>query len=314
MENIKVMFMGTPDFALPCLEMLCTADGVSVISVVTQPDKPKGRGYKLVPPPVKVFAEERGMEVVQPSSVKTKEFSDYVKGKNPDLIVVIAYGKIIPKEILNYPKYGCINVHASLLPKYRGAAPVQWCVINGEKETGVTTMMMDEGLDTGDMLVKRTVGIDGSDTAGTLFKKLERASCEALSETIDRIKTGTLERTPQDNSAFTYAPMINSETAMVDFYKTSNEVKCLIMGLNPSPGAKISIGGKIVKFYEAETADKFTGEPGEVIECEKRLVIACGDKKAVEIMKIQPQGKKVMGIADFLRGNNIFVKGMIIAK
>lgn len=311
MDKIRVLFMGTPDFAVGCLEMLLNRDDIEILGVVTQPDRQSGRGYKLLPPPVKVTAEEKGIEVFQPLTVKDEAFENYIKEKNPDLIIVIAYGRIIPKFVLEYPKFGCINVHGSILPKYRGAAPIQWAVLNGEKETGVTTMMMDEGLDTGDMLVVKRIPIGEYDTSGTMFEKLAELSKEALSETIELIKEGRLERIPQNHSEMTYAPMISKEMSYIEFNKTANEVCCHIKGMNTMPGAKIIIDGKIVKILMARPVEGEVKKAGTVIECKDRLIISCLDKN-IEVLKIQPEGKKQMEIEEFLKGNSIFKENMEI--
>lgn len=311
MDTIKVLYMGTPDFAVGCLEMLTQRDDVEIVGVVTQPDRQSGRGYKLLPPPVKTVALEKGLEVFQPLTVKDEAFENYIKEKNPDLIVVIAYGRIIPKFVLEYPKYGCINVHGSILPKYRGAAPIQWAVLNGEKETGVTTMMMDEGLDTGDMLVVKKLPIGEFDTAGTMFDKLAEISKDALSETIELIKSGKLEGVPQNHDEMTYAPMISKEMSYIDFNKNAFEVCCHIKGMNPMPGAKITVDGKIVKILMAKVSDKATKKAGTVEECKSRLLISCTDK-CIEVLKIQPEGKKAMDIEEFLKGNSIFKENMEI--
>ena len=311
MDKIRVLFMGTPDFAVGCLDMLLSREDIEIVGVVTQPDRQSGRGYKLLPPAVKVYALEKELEVFQPLTVKDEAFESFIKEKNPDLIIVIAYGRIIPKFVLEYPKYGCINVHGSILPKYRGAAPIQWAVLNGEEETGVTTMMMDEGLDTGDMLVVKKLPIGEFDTSGTMFEKLAEISKDALSETIDLIKSGKLVRVPQNHSEMTYAPMISKEMSYIDFNKTANEVCCHIKGMNPMPGAKITVNGKIVKILMAKVVEKESEKAGVVVECKDRLVISCKDKN-IEVLKIQPEGKKQMDIEDFLKGNNIFKENMEI--
>ena len=311
MDKIRVLFMGTPDFAVGCLDMLLSREDIEIVGVVTQPDRQSGRGYKLLPPAVKVYALEKELEVFQPLTVKDEAFESFIKEKNPDLIIVIAYGRIIPQFVLEYPKYGCINVHGSILPKYRGAAPIQWAVLNGEEETGVTTMMMDEGLDTGDMLVVKKLPIGEFDTSGTMFEKLAEISKDALSETIDLIKSGKLVRVPQNHSEMTYAPMISKEMSYIDFNKTAKEVCCHIKGMNPMPGAKITVNGKIVKILMAKVVEKESEKAGVVVECKDRLVISCKDKN-IEVLKIQPEGKKQMDIEDFLKGNNIFKENMEI--
>ena len=310
--KINVLFMGTPDIAEYCLDSLMKNENVSVKAVVTQADKPRGRGHKLMPPPVKEYALNNGIDVYQPETLKDGAFLDTLNKINPDLIVVVAYGKILPQYILSYPKYGCVNVHASLLPKYRGAAPIQWAVLNGERETGVTTMMMDEGLDTGDMLDVVKIALDSDETSGTLFEKMKVTGAEALNITVNKIASGTLERTPQDHSNMTYAPMITNEFCYIDFSIGSDESSRLIKGLNPHPGAKTTLEGKILKLYMAkplsETSDK---KPGTVIADKKTIKVVCGDSHLIDVTLLQPEGKKKMDAVSFLLGYNInnFVLG-----
>jgi len=299
---IKTLFMGTPDFAVPCLEMLNSRDDIDIVGVVYHPDRQKGRGYKMLPPPVKEFALDAGLKVFQPESVKNEEFHALLKELNPELIIVIAYGRILPGFVLDFPKYGCINVHASLLPKYRGAAPIQWCVINGEKKTGVTTMMMDEGLDTGDMLVVKETDILPDDTSGSMFEKLSSLGVEALSETINRINSGTLERVPQNHNEMTYAPVISKEMSYIDFNMKADEICNLIRGLNPSPGAKSYLEGKILKIIMAEVADNNSLNPGQISVKNDMLIVGCGENTSIRLLIVQPEGKKAMATCDFLKG------------
>ncbi len=299
---IKTLFMGTPDFAVPCLEMLTKREDIEIVGVISQPDRQKGRGYKLLPPPVKEFALENGLEVFQPDSVKTEEFHNLLEALDPQLIIVIAYGRILPDFVLNYPKYGCINVHASLLPKYRGAAPIQWSIINGEKKTGVTTMLMDEGLDTGDMLVVKELEISGADTSGTMFEKLSALGSEALSETIEKLKDNTLERIPQNHNEMTYAPMISKEMSYIDFSMEAGKISCLIRGLNPSPGAKAYLDGKIIKILSADVCCTSNLKIGEIDTQNGIFKVGCGNNTSLELKLIQPEGKKPMAAEEFLKG------------
>ncbi|MBQ2897572.1 MAG: methionyl-tRNA formyltransferase [Clostridia bacterium] len=299
---MRTLFMGTPDFAVPCLEMLTKRNDIEIIGVVSQPDRQKGRGYKLMPPPVKEFAINAGIDVYQPDSVKTEEFSALLKELNPELIVVIAYGRILPDFVLDFPKYGCINVHASLLPKYRGAAPIQWSVINGEKKTGVTTMLMDKGLDTGDMLVVKEIEILNEDTSGSMFEKLSELGSVALSETIDKINNNTLIRTPQNHNEMTYAPMISKEMSYIDFSLDAEKICCLIKGLNPAPGAKAYLDGKILKILSAVVSQNSKLREGEINVSSNCFEVGCGNLTSIKLVVIQPEGKKPMAAEDFLKG------------
>ena len=230
MKRFRVIFMGTPDFAVPCLARLVEIS--DVVAVVTQPDRPKGRGQKLLPPPVKVFAQEHGIAVYQPVRVKAPDFVDVLRGLAPDLIVVVAFGQILSKEILSLPPLGCINVHASLLPRYRGAAPMQWAIVRGEKETGVTTMFMDEGLDTGDMLIRETLPITQAMTAAELHDAMMKLGADVLEKTLFSLSEGTLKRTPQDDALSTYAPLLDKEVGRIDWKKPAQEIHDLVRGLN----------------------------------------------------------------------------------
>lgn len=295
--------MGTPEFAVQSLKALVD-EGMNVVAVVTQPDKPKGRGRRLEPPPVKVFAETHGIPVLQPTKIRTQEFYEELKRLAPDLICVAAYGKILPKNILDLPKYGCINVHASLLPRLRGAAPINWAIIRGDKMTGVTTMLMDEGMDTGDILLKEEVPIEDEDTAETLSKKLSAVGGKLLIETIKRLMDGTLKRTPQDASLATLAPMLTKEMGRIDWKMKAQEISNLIRGLIPWPTAYTSIGGKMVKIYKAKVTSG-EGKPGTVIKAgEGRLVVATGEE-ALEILELQLEGGRRLTASEFLRGHKI---------
>ncbi len=307
---MRVVFMGTPDFAVPCLEKLIKL-GHQVVGVFTQPDKPVGRKRIITPPEVKICALKYGLDVYQPEKMRDGEAYSIIKTLEPELIVVVAYGKILPKEILDYPKFGCINIHGSLLPKLRGAAPIQWSVINGDEYAGVTSMMMNEGLDTGDMLVKKEVKIDFTETAGELYDRLSFVGAETLEETLIQIENGTLTSVPQDDSQSTYAPLLNKELSKIDWNESALSVYNKIRGLNPWPVALTYIDDVKYKIFESEYIENVKGNPGEIIDNNKCLVIACGDNNGVSIKKIQPDGKKQMDIVAFLSGNRL-EKGKII--
>ena len=296
---MKIIFMGTPDFSVPCLNSLIEA-GHEVQAVFTQPDKPRGRKQELTPPEVKVCALEHGLTVYQPKTLRDGEAMKIISELNPDCIVVVAYGKILPKEILDYPKYGCINIHASLLPKYRGSAPIQWSVINGEKETGVTIMQMDEGIDTGDMLYQKAVPIGIDDTAESMFEKLSVLGGEMIVEALDKLEKGELTADKQDDSLSTHAPMLDKKISEIDWHKSAAEVHNLVRGLYSWPIAQTSLHGKKLKIYRTSPAKGY-GEAGAVIGTDP-LTIACGDG-AVEICELQLEGKKRMDAKTFLIGH-----------
>lgn len=310
---MRIIFMGTPDFAVPCLEKLINSED-TVAGVFTQPDKPKGRGYELAPPPVKVCAVENNIPVFQPKSMRDGEALDIINSLNADLIIVVAFGKILPPEILSSVKYGCINIHASLLPKLRGAAPIQWSIINGESETGVTSMQMDEGLDTGDMLIKKSVNITENMNAGELHDELSALGAEVLSETIASLKAGTLNPQEQDNSLSNYASMLSKELCPIDFNKPAVDVHNKIRGLSPWPVAITLINGKKVKIHKSRlSSEKSSGISGEATETDGKLIVACGDGNCIEILEVQAEGKKKMCTADFLRGHKI-AKGTVLGE
>lgn len=302
---MRIIFMGTPDFSVPCLEALIKSDN-EVVGVFTQPDKPKGRGYELTSPPVKQCALNNNLPVFQPTSMRNGEALEIINSLNADLIIVVAYGKILPQEILDSVKYGCINIHASLLPKLRGAAPIQWSILNGEAETGVTSMQMDVGLDTGDMLIKKAIKITENITAEELFDRLSKMGAEVLLETIDALKNGELKPEKQDDSLSNYAPIITKELCPIDFTKSAIEVHNKVRGLYSWPIATTIINGKKFKIHKSRILEEiFSGNPGEVVDNNNRLVIMCGDGKCVEILEIQAEGKKKMDAQSFLRGQRI---------
>ncbi|NLK70452.1 MAG: methionyl-tRNA formyltransferase [Clostridiales bacterium] len=297
--------MGTPDFAVPCLKALIDSDD-NVVGVFTQPDKPKGRGYKLQPTPVKAVAQEHGIDVYQPVSLKkgddAQEAFKILKELNPDLIIVVAYGQILPKHILDLPKYGCINIHASILPKYRGAAPIQWCVMNGDKKTGVTSMLMEEGLDTGDMLITAETDIDINETVSELHDRLSEMGSDVLIKTIEALKEGKLNPQKQDDSKSCYAPMITKDMCRIDFSDTAINIHNKIRAIT---GYTI-LNGKRLKLYRTQICDRVVSgcECGSIVD-EKSLTVVCGDGKCITLLEVQPEGSKRMKTEDFLRGNKL---------
>ncbi len=303
---MKILFMGTPDFALFSLKALVEA-GECVIGVVTQPDKPRGRGYALTPPPVKVYAVEQGIPVYQPTTLRGEEFAALLASLDPELIVVAAYGKILPANVLDYPKHGCVNVHGSLLPEYRGAAPMQRAIIDGKRETGITTMMMDVGLDTGDMLLSERVTIADDDNFESIHDKLGACGARVLLETLGAIREGRLTRTRQDDSLATYAAKIEKSDCRIDFSKSAGEVHDLIRGLSPIPlSFTHTADGKLLKVVAAEVAEYAeAAAPGTVLSlCDGKITVACGTG-AVSLLTVLPEGKKKMRAADFINGRNI---------
>lgn len=299
---MRIVFMGTPEFAVPCLERL-VADGHELVGVFTQPDKPKGRGHKMQFPPVKEKAIEYDIPVFQPTKMRDGEAFGIIDKLDPELIIVVAYGKIIPREILERPRYGCVNIHASLLPGYRGAAPIQWCVLNGEKKSGVTSMQMDVGLDTGDMLLKGEIEIDENMTAGELHDKLSVLGAEVMSKTIEKIANGTLEPKKQDDSLSNYAPMLSKELCPINWNNSAEKIHNQVRGLSPWPVATAVLDGKLYKIHKTVKVGKAKGRPGEIISCDGGISVCCGDGNAVKILVIQAEGKKAMSCEDFLRGH-----------
>lgn len=308
---MKVVFMGTPDFSVPTLEEIIKA-GHEVVGVVTQPDRPRGRGKSVASPPVKVKASEYHIPVFQPAKVREESFISTLAGLDPEIIVVVAFGQILPKEVLDLPKYGCINVHASLLPRYRGAAPIQWSIINGEKTTGITTMYMDVGLDTGDMLLQEEVTIDKEETGGSLHDKLSQVGGRLLVETLKRIKEGTVIRIKQDDSKSNYAKILDKKTGWIDFNKSASEIERLIRGLNPWPSAYTSLDGKTLKIWKAEVLEEnSSGRPGEIIHLTREQIIVNTKSGVLSILELQLEGKKRMKTDEFLRGYKI-EKGTVL--
>ena len=302
MKRFRVIFMGTPDFAVPCLARLVEIS--DVVAVVTQPDRPKGRGQKLLPPPVKVFAQEHGIAVYQPVRVKATDFVDVLRGLAPDLIVVVAFGQILSKEILSLPPLGCINVHASLLPRYRGAAPMQWAIVRGEKETGVTTMFMDEGLDTGDMLMRETLPITQAMTAAELHDAMMKLGADVLERTIFSLSEGTLKRTPQDDALSTYAPLLDKKVGRIDWKKSAQEIHDLVRGLNSWPGAYTMLEGQKFKIWRTRLAEG-TAEPGEIVSVTKQGLLVGTGEGMLEILELQAPSKKKMAAGDYVRGHGL---------
>ena len=299
---MRVVFMGTPDFSVPTLEKIIEA-GHEVIGVVTQPDKAKGRGKKVIFSPVKEKALEHGLTIYQPVKARAPEFIEQMRFLNPDVMVVVAFGQILPKDILDIPKYGCVNVHASLLPKYRGAAPIQWAVIRGEKVSGVTTMQMDVGLDTGDMLLKAEVPLAEDETGGSLFDKLSVLGGELLIETLDKMVKGELHPEKQDDSqAGEYARTLDKALGKVDFSMPAVEIERLIRGLNPWPSAYTSYNGKTMKLWKAKVVPGNDGEPGEILSVDKNSFTVQTGEGGLCILELQMEGKKRMDAGAFLRG------------
>lgn len=306
MVILKIIFMGTPDFAVPSLKMLIE-EGYNIQAVVTQPDKPKGRGKKISAPPVKEFALSKGLTVLQPENLRTGEFARKLCEIAPDLAVVVAYGKILPEDVLNIPRHGCINVHGSLLPKYRGAAPIQWAIINGEKITGITTMFMDAGMDTGDMLLKREVAIDDEITYGQLHDKLSVIGAEVLKDTLAELQKGVLKRTPQPHENATYAPMINKNTGKIDWNKTAREVHNLVRGTNPWPGAFCYYKNEKMKVWKTKIIEEsgIYGKAGTILDSGKEgLLVACGSG-TLNILEIQFDSCRKMTVGEYLCGHSI---------
>ena len=324
---MRIVFMGTPDFSVPALKALVEV-GHQVIAVVTQPDKPKGRGKEVQMTPVKIQAMEYGIPVYQPAKVREASFVEVLKGMEADVYVVIAFGQILPKAVLELPKYGCINIHASLLPKYRGAAPIQWCVIDGERETGITTMMMDVGLDTGDMLEKAVIPIEEKETGGSLHDKLSMAGGDLILSTLKKLEEGTLVRTPQTDEGTCYAKMLTKSLGDIDWNQGAVSIERLIRGLNPWPSAYTMWNGKTIKIWAADViagreAADFLSEsgvpaetgtaPGTVVCSDKRGLVVCTGGGLLSIRELQMEGKKRMDTPAFLRGypipaGDVFVK------
>ncbi len=305
MTGWRIIFMGTPDFACPTLQSLIER-GENLVAVVTQPDRPKGRGQKLMPPPVKELAEKHGIPVYQPPKVRDPGFVDVIRELKPDVIVVVAFGQILPKALLDIPPQGCINVHASLLPRYRGAAPLNWCIINGETETGVTTMLMDVGLDTGDMLLIRKTALDENEDIQSLHDRMSTMGADLLVETLDRLLTGDLVPQPQDNTASCYAPMLKKDDGIITWDADARTTHNQVRGLAVWPGACTVIDGQVLKIFRTSIGSG-SGEPGTVLQAAKgRLEVACRSG-SLFLQELQLAGKKRLDCTSFLAGYPVSV-------
>lgn len=313
---MRVVFMGTPDFAVSSLEHLI-ADGHEVVGVFTQPDKPRGRHQVMTAPPVKECALIHEIPVYQPESLKNGEAMPILDELRPDIIVVAAYGQILRSDVLEYPKYGCINVHASLLPKYRGAAPINWVIVNGETETGVTIMQMGEGLDTGDMLLSSSLLIEEDETAGELFDRLAVLGGNLLSEALEKIEAGTIVPVPQDDSQSCYAKMLSKKDSTIDWNRSAAEIHNQVRGLSPWPTAMTTLNDKQFKLHKTRKAfiagldlgdistETEDDEPGTLYRQGSRLFVKCGDGQYLELLEVQPLGSRRMSAEDYLRGHNV---------
>ncbi|WP_442604416.1 methionyl-tRNA formyltransferase [Paenibacillus sp. KN14-4R] len=310
---MRIVFMGTPDFSVPSLNALIE-EGYNVVAVVTQPDRPKGRKRVLTPPPVKVAAEAHGIPVFQPERLRKPEAVEVMRGFAPDLIVTAAYGQILPKSVLDMPQHGCINVHASLLPKYRGGAPIHHSIMNGDGVTGVTIMYMEEGLDTGDMISKVELPILDEDTTGTMFEKLSIAGSELLRQTLPDLITGRIEAVPQQADQATYSPNINRADELIDWSKPARGVFNQIRGLNPFPGAFTLWNGEIFKVWASELPQHVKGAvnavPGTVLQTDDQGIYVQTGDGAIILKQVQPAGKKAMDAAQFARGNQALLSAV----
>lgn len=305
--NMRVVFMGTPDFAVPTLQVLLDSRH-DVVGVVTQPDRPKGRSGKLQPSPVKEKAMEAGVPVLQPEKVKDPAFFPELEALQPDVIVVVAFGQILPETVLNLPEYGCMNVHASLLPKLRGAAPIQWSVIDGDSESGVTIMQMDKGLDTGDILLVEKYRLAPKETGGSLFDKLSELGGPLLLKALDLAEKGELSPVPQKHEEHTYAKMLTKALGEIDFTQSAEVIERLIRGLNPWPSAYTHLAGKMLKIWDADVVPSETkGEPGRIVQVEKDSFMVQTGKDLLKINSLQLEGKKRMDAESFLRGYTLEV-------
>ncbi|MBQ9314599.1 MAG: methionyl-tRNA formyltransferase [Clostridia bacterium] len=311
---MNIVFMGTPDFAVEALAKIFES-GHNVQAVVSQPDKPSGRGMKLLPTPVKEYALSKNLKVYQPAKIKNnEEFISEIKALKPDVIVVVAYGKLLPQEILDIPKYGCINVHGSLLPKYRGSAPIQWAIINGEEKTGITTMYMSEGMDTGDMILKQEVMIENDDTYGTLYEKLKKVGGKLILETLEKIADGLIPREKQSDD-FSIAPMIEKSLGNINWNKSAIEIRNLIRGLNPMPGAYTNLDSQKMKIWAADLVPDIIENdmlPGTVIKADSKegLFVSTGDG-VLRITELQMPNAKKMLATDYLRGNIVEIGSIL---
>ena len=302
---MRILFMGTPDIAVGCLQKIID-EKHDIIGVVTQPDKPVGRGKKMGMPPVKELALKYDLPVYQPIKARDEEFVNILKDLNPDLIVVVAFGQILPKSILDIPKFGCVNVHVSLLPKYRGAAPINWVIINGEDKTGVTTMYMDEGLDTGDMILTSEFELNDEITAGELHDIMKVEGAKVLKETIDLIEKGEAPRIPQNHEEFTYAPMMNKTLGQIDFSKSAKEIHNLVRGVNPWPSAYTTYKGQTMKIWKTKVLSEASDKaPGTILKVDKEGIRVSTKDNVILISEIQMPGKKRVLVEEYIKGNSI---------
>ena len=309
---MRIVFMGTPDFAVPCLKGLIREENHQVVGVFTQPDRRKGRGKKIQAPPVKILAKEAGIPVYQPEKLNTPEAYEILKSTRADVFVVVAYGQILSKEILELPPHGAVNVHASLLPKYRGAAPIHWAVINGEETTGITTMQMDEGLDTGDMLLQEAMGIKERETTGELHDRLALLGEKLLLETLEGLEKNRITPTPQPKEGSSYAPKITKALAEIDWKASAREIHNLIRGLHPFPGAKTRYRGKVLKIHGARWIEEdHSKEPGRILNVSREGILVAAGEGLVQITEVQLSGKKTMKVSEFLAGNTLEVHGKL---
>ena len=308
---MKIAFMGTPDFAVDCLKALAGSEH-EVVGVFCQPDKPVGRKQELKMPDVKVEALKHGYKIFQPKSLRNGTGVEILKEIEPDLVVVVAYGKILPPDFLSYPKYGCINIHASVLPKYRGASPIHWAVINGDSETGVTSMQMDEGLDTGDILLCEKMPIGENDTTELMYEKLAPLGAEVLLKTLALVEKGELAPVKQDETKATTVGLLSKQLSAVDWNDTAFHIHNKIRGLYSWPGASTTLGGKILKLHSSVLSDrKGHNKPGEVVENNGKIIVSCGDNNCIELLSVQLEGKKRMAASEFLNGCKI-EKGTVL--
>lgn len=301
---MNIVFMGTPEFAVPTLKSLITSSH-KVVGVFTQPDKAVGRKQIITPPPVKVCAVDNNIPVYQPNSLKTAEAEELIKSLNPDVMVVVAYGKILPLNILNIAKHGCVNGHASLLPRHRGASPIQWALVSGDKNTGVTTQLMGEGIDTGDILLTEETPIDENETAGELHDRLSLITASLMLKTLEGIEKGSITPVKQDDSLSNYAPIIDKEMGFLKFDKTANEIRNLIRGFNPWPAAYFMLENKRIKVFSASVGPKTSAKPSTVIKADDEFIIACLDGTSLSLGEIQAEGSKRMSAKDYIRGHQI---------
>ncbi len=304
-KQFRIIFMGTPDFSVPALQALI--DGPDqVVAIVTQPDRPKGRGKKMTPPPVKVLAESVEIPVLQPTKIRTEEFADVLRSYLPDLIIVAAYGRILPPSILDLPPMGCINIHGSLLPRHRGAAPIQWAVLSGDTEAGVTIMQMDVGMDTGAMLLPAAIPVKEEDTAGTLFTKLSELGGKALMQALDLLRQDKLPPIEQDHSLATEAPPLKKEHGCIDWNKTAPEIHCLIRGMDPWPTAYSFLDGKRFRFFSPTVSDLDSDlAPGSIVQADRSGLFIATGKGVLCVSEIQPEGKKRMSVEAYLCGQSL---------